>query len=119
MAGTGSWHAASLSRCGRQIHETLRPRGSEFLVHFSPAKLLRKQAMTIIITYGDLIGYCQCETASRRSALPFGVDNCGLAIQFAAGGGIMYRRGLAEGSNWTTPNRTAGQASRPRTVSAG
>jgi hypothetical protein len=35
-------------------------------------------------------------------------NNSGLAIQFAAAGGIIYRRALAEGSNRTIPTEWLG-----------
>jgi hypothetical protein len=57
--------------------------------------------------------YRQCETALRRCAVSavISAGNCGLTIQFAAAGVIMYRRGSARPR--TGPFRTERLGQRP------
>jgi ornithine cyclodeaminase/alanine dehydrogenase-like protein (mu-crystallin family) len=61
---------------------------------------------------GDLVRGKARVTQPPRAASPHGViyykNNSGLAIQFAAAGGILYRRALAQGSNKTIPTEWLG-----------
>jgi ornithine cyclodeaminase/alanine dehydrogenase-like protein (mu-crystallin family) len=61
---------------------------------------------------GDLILGKVRESQTPRQEPGHGViyykNNSGLAIQFAAAGGILYRKALAEGSNKTIPTEWLG-----------
>ena len=59
---------------------------------------------------GDiLIGKAHPPALSRaRPGIIYYKNNSGLAIQFAAAGGILYRRAIAEGSNKTIPTEWLG-----------
>lgn len=61
---------------------------------------------------GDLVRSKVRVTQPPRAASPDGViyykNNSGLAIQFAAAGGILYRKASAEGSNKTIPTEWLG-----------
>jgi ornithine cyclodeaminase/alanine dehydrogenase-like protein (mu-crystallin family) len=60
---------------------------------------------------GDLLtGKAQIPAAgaSGRSGIIYYKNNSGLAIQFAAAGGILYRKAIAEGNNKTIPTEWLG-----------
>jgi hypothetical protein len=61
---------------------------------------------------GDLLtGKARLTTAvgaSGEAGINYYKNNSGLAIQFAAAGGILYRRAIAEGSNKTIPTEWLG-----------
>ncbi len=61
---------------------------------------------------GDLlIGKARIAAASdgARPGIVYYKNNSGLAIQFAAAGGILYRKAIAEGNNKTIPTEWLGQ----------
>lgn len=56
----------------------------------------------------DKVRVSQPPRHEPRQGIIYYKNNSGLAIQFAAAGGIMYRRALAEGSNKTIPTEWLG-----------
>ena len=58
---------------------------------------------------GDLLtGKTRLSAGSGEAGIIYYKNNSGLAIQFAAAGGILYRRAIAEGSNKTIPTEWLG-----------
>jgi hypothetical protein len=64
-----------------------------------------------VIELGDLLtGKSRLPAPAGGSAagVVYYKNNSGLAIQFAAAGGILYRRAIAEGGNKTIPTEWLG-----------
>jgi alanine dehydrogenase len=62
-----------------------------------------------VIELGDLLtGKAQLPGGSGGAGIVYYKNNSGLAIQFAAAGGILYRRASAEGNNKTIPTQWLG-----------
>jgi alanine dehydrogenase len=58
---------------------------------------------------GDLLtGKARLPAGSGEAGIIYYKNNSGLAIQFAAAGGILYRRAIVEGSNKTIPTEWLG-----------
>jgi ornithine cyclodeaminase/alanine dehydrogenase-like protein (mu-crystallin family) len=58
---------------------------------------------------GDLlIGKTRIAPPASQEGITYYKNNSGLAIQFAAAGGILYRRAIAEGNNKTIPTEWLG-----------
>jgi ornithine cyclodeaminase/alanine dehydrogenase-like protein (mu-crystallin family) len=69
--------------------------------------VIRKEQISEL---GDLlIGKTQLSApAGGQAGIVYYKNNSGLAIQFAAAGGVLYRRAMAEGSNKTIPTEWLG-----------
>jgi len=62
-----------------------------------------------VVELGDLLtGKARLPGGSGGAGIVYYKNNSGLAIQFAAAGGILYRRAIVEGNNKTIPTEWLG-----------